>query len=384
MPYAFVPFVLSPTLLLLIYCSSLMNIKYKKIFTFATLFLFILMLSIVAYGITPPSDYYVDFDRIKGEIDLIQTEGINSLKEIYSTSPLSVYLLYSGYLLGDINVIKFISSFIMYSCLFYIAFKEWESNKYSSITFLVSILYILSTVNLPGLVLGVRQGPALSLAALGAYVGLSENKRLLGFLTIIISSLLHISCILVIIAFLISVIKNRRIRHVLEILIFAYTIISFYIASIFSNNDFFGSMLSKMNSYYIFGDNYDLFTTPFNQIFSIIIILSLSTLFLICKNLYITKNDYYIFYFVILLFCIGSLATSTPLRRYTLLAQLAAIPYINIITQQFIDCRSDNDIIELNRRKKNMLYIATIFVLLIIAAFSLLNLKQGIIFYINI
>lgn len=320
------------------FCSTSRSQLSPYLTGFMTILL-VLGLSIVAYGIQPVPGYTVDFERISNELYQIKIGEFDEVKLSYSLNPLSAYYIYIGYIFNNVNIIKFFSALIMYGALLYIPFSEWNNNKINSTSFSLTVLFILATTDCPGLVLGVRQGPAFALSALGAYLILIKKRYISGLIISIVSVFLHISCLVPLLAIIVALISNRRIRNLLYCVTVLYSFLTYNFSQMLSANPFAQSLLQKMNMYYAFGDSYTLATSTRLQVVAILMAICCPTFYAISKY-YRNNTKYYIsynrFYLVIIFFILGSIVTSTPLRRYVLLAWFTCVPLFGGIVQKFL------------------------------------------------
>lgn len=326
----------------LLYFAAAVSKPWKNIAVGSALAVVVVALSAVAYYLQPIEGYYTDFERIAGEVQVISDGGFSKIAAAYSAlNPLSVYYVAIGSLFHDPNVLKALSALLMYGCFMAIPFLEWIHGKINRATLIVLECFILLIVQGPALITGIRQGPAFAIATLGIYLALIDKKTVCGFSLIILATLFHFSAGIVLAAALFSYIKSRKLQLIAYIIVATYTLWSYAIVLVLSklHINALNLLMQKMNGYYIFGTNFELFAIMRIHLVQVVVV-AMSMCVMLLVYMYPTREDsdkvlYKSAYMLILCFCIGSLLTSTPLRRFSNLSLYLIIPLLGPIIQQY-------------------------------------------------
>lgn len=342
-------------------------------------------MSFFAYFLQPIAGSYTDLERIVEEIHLIQSGDLQQIIKAYSLNPLSWVYLWLVSLTGNVNLLKLISSFIIFLSISIIAYIEWASERLSNAGFILTILFYISCLNFPASVFGVRQGPSTALAILGAYLALVWTRKC-GWIIMLVALLLHFGSIVILFAAIISTIKNRKIYISAFVLLLCYPAISYIGASQLATRgfSFATDLLSKMNGYYSFGDNYALFASQLSQ-FASIVRLCICVVILLFALRYGCRKDssyasYTLFDILLIALCFGSFATSTPLRRFATTALYASLPLFAYAVSRFMRISAASSISEttmanIKQRHENgtftYVYYALFLFLLCLCGFSL-------------
>lgn len=325
--------VLMCSALLLRVATSFVRSRAKSLIVI-DIIIIVFTFSMLSYFMQPVEGAYTDMDRISHEVDLIRNGQLGLILSRYSINPLSALYIGFAALLGDPNILRLMSCAIMLGCLLYIPYAEWDARRISQSSYILTSITTIAICSIPNMVYGVRQGPALAIAILGAYLILMRGKHTSGITALLIAVLFHFSTIIILIAVLVSYIKSRFAFGIFCFFALGYTFISYELAHFFSamGIEYASQLLGKMNGYYSFGSNYSMYASEYSQLAGYMRLGSCIFLYLIyifLRRHGNSNNFHYARYFLLLIFItIGSIPTSTPLRRFSTFALYASIPFI--------------------------------------------------------
>lgn len=327
---------------LLLYVSTSFEQRQARLMTSFSLVIVIIMLSFVAYYLQPITGAYTDLERITNEVRMISNGQFSEIVQRYALNPLSAVYIAFASLCHNVNVLKFTSALIMFSCLLYIPYAEWRDHRISRFSFIFTTITTIAISNFPSYVFGVRQGPACTLAILAAYLCLVQKKHKSSIILLITAVLLHFSTIIIAGALLVAHIRKQRTYLIVCALIIGYTVISYVVVSMLSATglSFASSLLGKMNGYYMFGSNFTMFASSLSQMCAYCRFFVSIMLLMLYLHLYrednVKNQPYTRFFIVLLMVLVGSIPTGTPFRRFSMFALYASIPILGYVLTKFL------------------------------------------------
>jgi len=145
-----------------------------------------------------------------------------------------------------------ILTFITVKIWFDVYYKTVSQYNINSKEFLLFYLFILFSFSLAGLLSGVRFYFAISLSLLGLYNGIILQKRMNGFLLIVIAGLTHFSCLVFFPAYIALILfsKNFKLFKYLFFISFVFIFIPRdFLQNLFSSLNLFETHQTKVDSY---------------------------------------------------------------------------------------------------------------------------------------
>lgn len=330
----------------------------------AVLVLFTLGMAVLAYYVQPVPGSYTDLERMATEVQLVEDHGVSQIADLYTLNPLATVLIAIAAGFHDVNVLKAISAFLLYGALFLVIYCEWARKRVSRGIFLFMFVFVMVIVNMPGVIFGVRQGASFAMAIAGAYLWLRNRQPIAGCAIIIVATLLHFSSTVVLAAVLLSKITNAVISRIIYFCIALYPLLTYVPVWLLANiggGSAIQLLLSKMNGYYMFGSNFELFASPLAQATSALRLCLCIGIVLLVRyyarfNVQQTSQHYCRFFMIIMLVCVGSALAGTPFRRFTTLAWYAAIPLVAWVIQGLLDRNPSDQGTTLQRRSNSRIF----------------------------
>lgn len=325
------------------------------------LLLFTLGMAVMAYYVQPVPGSYTDLERIATEVHLVEEHGVSQIADLYALNPLSTVLIAIAAGFHDVNLLKAISAFLLYGALFLVIYCEWAKKHISRGIFLFMFVFVMIIVNMPGVVFGVRQGASFAMAIAGAYLWLRNRQPIAGCVIIVAATLLHFSSVVVLAAVLLSRITRTGILRVIYFCIALYPLLTYvpvWVLAKIGAGSAVQILLSKMNGYYMFGSNFELFASPLAQATAALRLCMCIGIVLLARyyarfNVQQTAQRYCRFFIIIMLVCVGSALTGTPFRRFTSLAWYVALPLVAWVMQGLIERNQVNQRIGLQSQSNS-------------------------------
>lgn len=316
-------------------CQLYVSIKWRtssqRIPTVILGSVFLLAICILASKVTTPISSYSDLVRMQDEINITLVDGPSYLFQSYALNPGSALLILIASVFGGIAFLQTFACAIFYGSIMLMIYLMYVRHYLSAYKYFSTIAAALVTAPFGDIIAGVRNYPSLALGLLGASIFYLHRKRMLGLLIIILATSIHFS-VLVIIAIILAIhIRDKRLRFIVYVVILGYSYISYQAAIIASNMGIASasSLLQKMDGYYRFGNSYN--ESFISTTYYLIALFSICVGVLAQIRLSHTYLDdeifqYKRFSFILLLVCLGSAVTQTPLVRYSILFLFASLP----------------------------------------------------------
>ncbi|MFT8704822.1 hypothetical protein [Bifidobacterium aquikefiricola] len=320
------------------------------------LILFVLVLTYVASLIQFSG--YADIVRMHNEMLSAQTYGFSYLLKEYLTSPGSAVLLYFVSPSASSAILQSFAAFLFFAALAYIIFITYKTQSFPVLPFLVTCWLAISSFSLSGMVGGVRNFPAMGLSSAAILSITLRNKKkgiVPALLCCVAAGLFHVGAWVQLILFILSSIKKTKIRICINIILALYGLFAITGATLamkfLPGKSFWSGIYSKVNGYFISGSSFDMYSSVNRMVlmYSVFLLIVVALLIYI-KNekktisIY-TKINTYADYFVLpkpyinyiityVCFCLGSITSGTPFRRYAALLVFNVIPLVTIVISQ--------------------------------------------------
>ena len=320
-------------LLLLLVCLSLVGKSHKKIKRI--LFLYTVTLSILAFFYVPYET--ADLYRIYESVDLFSKFSFSEFWEWRTQrgdAGISNLLYWGVGKLGVSRLLPALTTFVCYSCVFYIIRKTAEKNNISGKNVAIALLFYMSTGNYMFVVTGIRCMLGISLLAFCFYRESVEGKFSIAHIPLyLISALIHsFSVILIAIRFLASALDfnmpiKRKIAYLLSLGVGGLFVLSYF-------EEYIQSVFDKADSYV----NGDLYSYFWEYVIAILAVVVMGLVLLNRKKL--NKNS--MNFNVLVLYEIISLFTAlcfcyefTIFHRFTTyIMPIVALPMLMVILQK--------------------------------------------------
>ncbi|MFT8532035.1 EpsG family protein [Bifidobacterium aquikefiri] len=321
-----------------------------------SLVLFVLIITYVASQIQFSG--YADVIRMHDEMLYAQTYGFTYLLKEYLINPGSAVLLYLVSPSGSSAILQAFAAFVFFTALSYIFFITYKTLNFPVLPFLVTCWLAISSFGFSGMVGGVRNFPAMGLssAAILSMTLIKKNKTIFpALLCCVAAGLFHVGAWVQVILFILSRVKKAKIRVCINITLSLYGFFAVFGAAFamkfLPGKNFWSGIYSKVNGYFISGSSFDVYSSVNRMLLMYFeFILIIAALLIYVRNskknnsVYKVSNTYasrialpkaYTSYLITYVcFCIGSIPSGTPFRRYTSLLVFNAIPLVTIVISQ--------------------------------------------------
>lgn len=296
---------------------------------------------------------YADIDRMHEEMLYTRTYGLSYLLKRYLINPGSALLLYVFSPSASTSGLQAFAGIVFYGALAHVLYVTYRYCDFPAPAFIITCLLGLSFFVLTDIVGGVRNFPAMALCS-AAIISMSIKQKhgVSEIIICIFAGLLHAGAWLPLLLYLITSALPTRLRKIWYVALSLYGF--FAIAGLriavkyLPGKSFWENINMKVNGYFLGGTSFELFSSLNKMIFMyytlcfVVMLLCLVKLFnnkstrnilshlgtLSQPDKYPFLNNYMAYLIAFTCFCIGSIPSGTPFRRYTVMLLFNALPFI--------------------------------------------------------
>lgn len=341
---------------------SVIIAKSKRIYLGKILFIYTIILSIMAYFYVPGTS--ADLYRVFAIMNNWKFIDISEFIELAfrTTTPFANIYIYLISIIGNNHLLPAVTAFIYYSNVFYILKKYSHKYNISAYTTSVVLFFIMSSISFIGVISGIRNQLAFSIIAVCIYRDTIENKLIIKNLPFyIIASLMHnaaFALVLIRFAFLTYQKSNLKYKKALFILINVIVVFLLFRYGI----TYWQAMIDKSYNY-LSGESYrDLW----GYIIGALLVLTITFIHInVKKTIHNKKNNMgqvnmYYFSRVLLIICVIFSFEYNIFARFSLFTLIISIPWI----LEYCDSSLSNDKLSVN--KYSNIRIKLIFISIVI------------------
>lgn len=304
--------------------------KYRMIYLLFLSF----VLAIIAYNWLPSKEY--DLYRYHLILDKMRNIDFKNFLDIYITQKeiISNFLFYLISKLSENNsMLEFIITFMTYGIIFYIVQDYAKIQKYNNLIFIISLLYIISSIRYLSLISGIRNMFAVVIFALGIYLEyVKKDKKWKCNILYISTIFIHISSLLVVaIKFIYTYIFKEKINIGKIILIgglFLLPEVLFTIIERFGDISIFTNIQKMYIAYFINGEQFDSLTGGNILLMNILRAVLCILIYILYKNK--DKDNKLNNYTFLLLIVLITITTQSKefIKRYIGLCEILSMPML--------------------------------------------------------
>lgn len=345
---------------------SLVIMTSKKKYIGIVLFLYTILLSVMAYFYVPYSsaDLYRVFQIMNGWKFIEFGQFAEYAFE--SSTPISELYIYLVGKIGNVNLLPAITAFIYYTNVFYILKKSNQKYNMSGLSVSIILFFVMATGDFVGVISGIRNHLAFSIIAVCIFRELVEEKAIIFHIPLyLIAALMHNAAFaLVIIRFIFLAFQFSK-KKSKKIFYFSFAIILITLISVYGET-YITALTEKALNYFT-GD-------PYKDIWGYLISISTNlTIFMLMKSrnklkkhgiiLSETQNIYR-FSKLVLLLSVVSIFEFSTFARFTSLNVIICIPWIlQLMNKNLVESISFRNTKTIPNRTK--IIAASCFILLI-------------------
>lgn len=296
---------------------------------------------------------YADTDRMHEEMLYTRTYGLPYLLKRYLINPGSALLLYVFSPSASTSGLQAFAGILFYGALTYVLYVIYRYCDFPAPAFVLTCLLGLSFFVLTDIVGGVRNFPAMALCSASIIsMSITQKHGIVQISICILSGLLHAGAWLPLLLYTITSVLSARVRKAWYLALALYGF--FAVAGLqlavryLPGKSFWEEINIKVNGYFIGGTSFELYSSTSKMIFmyytlffvvALLIAVSLHhkgnstqgqsqrTISVLTTTLD-ARNNYYHYLIAFTCFCIGSIPSGTPFRRYTVMLLFTALPFI--------------------------------------------------------
>lgn len=268
------------SLTLILICLSLVNATGKQIKR--RLNLYIIILSIMAFLYVPYET--ADLYRIYRFVNDFPTYSFSQLweeKVLNSEVRYASILYWAIGKTGIPQLLPALTTFVCYSCIFYIIYKTSEKNQISGKNVAITLLFYMSLGSYVFVISGIRCMLGISLLSFCFYRENVENKfNILHIPLYIIATLIHAFAAVLIMARFVIPIFDTKTTAVRKLMYFIFLAVgAFIVANNFS--DYIGEIIEKADSFL----SGNIYSYIWDYIIGFIVVFVLVSIILRCKKI---------------------------------------------------------------------------------------------------
>lgn len=295
--------------------------KYKKIYAFLMAF----SLASIAYVWNPGSE--MDLYRWHLEVINFKSFNLHELSEYIKINlePINYLIKYCVSKTGNVNLLQFIVVFIGYYEILWM-FSDYSYRKSIKISaFLITILFVISSLQYIGFISGLWFNFAIINFALGFYLNYERNTKWIHWIFYIVAPLIHISTIFILCLLVFTKMKKRKVKLFSLIIVFIVFLMIGPILTFINSKINIQYIYNLYESYFINGSQFAVLNNGTNLYLAIC---RLFICLLIVNSVKNNEEKKYNFIIFVIVSVFAILISSTVFVRYAFFVQLISIPLI--------------------------------------------------------